>query len=73
MATYSINQMRKVIKKLEKINITVEKDILNLKVLELNKLKEQDTINMKDIEIIWQMQNMIQEKNLFKVLLDINK
>ncbi len=73
MATYSINQMRKVIKKLEKINITVEKDILNLKVLELNKLKEQDTINMKDIEIIWQMQNMIQEKNWFKVLLDINK
>ena len=73
MATYSINQMKKVIKKLEKINITVEKDILNLKVLELNKLKEQDTINMKDIEIIWQMQNMIQEKNWFKVLLDINK
>ena len=56
MATYSVNQMKKEIKKLEKINIVGEKAILNVKVLELNKLKEQDRINMKDIEIIWKIQ-----------------
>lgn len=71
MATYSVNQMKKVIKKLEKINITTEKEILNLKVLELKKLKEQDKVNMNDIEIIWEIQDMIQDKSWFKILFDI--
>lgn len=70
MATYSVNQMKKVIKKLEKINITTEKEILNLKVLELKKLKEQDKVNMNDIEIIWEIQDMIQDKSWFKILFD---
>ena len=70
MATYSINQMKKEIKKLEKINIVVEKAILNVKVLELNKLKEQDKISMKDIEIIWKIQEMIQDKSWFKILFE---
>ena len=70
MATYSINQMKKEIKKLEKINIVGEKAILNVKVLELNKLKEQDRINMKDIEIIWKIQEMIQDKSWFKILFE---
>lgn len=70
MATYSINQMKKEIKKLEKINIIGEKAILNVKVLELNKLKEQDKINMKDIEIIWKIQEMIQDKSWFKILFE---
>ena len=56
MATYSINQMKKEIKKLEKINIVGEKAILNIKVLDLNKLKEQDKITMKEVEIIWKIQ-----------------
>ena len=70
MATYSLNQMKKVIKKLEKINITTEKEILNLKVLEVKKLKEQDKVSMNDIEIIWEIQDMIQDKSWFKILLD---
>ncbi len=70
MATYSVNQMKKVIKKLEKINITTEKEILNLKVLEVKKLKEQDKVSMNDIEIIWEIQDMIQDKSWFKILFD---
>lgn len=70
MATYSVNQMKKVIKKLEKVNITTEKEILNLKVLEVKKLKEQDKVNMNDIEIIWKIQDMIQDKSWFKILFD---
>lgn len=70
MATYSINQMKRVIKKLEKINIITEKEILNIKVLDLKKLKEQDKVNLKDIEIIWEIQDMIQDKSWFKILFD---
>ena len=70
MATYSINQMKKEIKKLEKINIVGEKAILNIKVLDLNKLKEQDKITMKDVEIIWKIQDMIQDKSWFKILFE---
>lgn len=70
MAIYSVNQMKKVIKKLEKINITTEKEILNLKVLEVKKLKEQDKVSMNDIEIIWEIQDMIQDKSWFKILFD---
>lgn len=70
MATYSVNQMKKVVKKLEKINITTEKEILNLKVLELKKLKEQDKVGTNDIEIIWEIQDMIQDKRWFKILFD---
>ncbi len=70
MATYSINQMKKEIKKLEKINIVGEKAILNIKVLDLNKLKEQDKISMKDVEIIWKIQEMIQDKSWFKILFE---
>lgn len=70
MATYSVNQMKKVVKKLEKINITTEKEILNLKVLELKKLKEQDKVGTNDIEIIWEIQDMIQDKSWFKILFD---
>lgn len=70
MATYTINQMKKEIKKLEKLNIVGEKAILNVKVLDLKKLKEQEKINMKDIEIIWEIQDMIQDKSWFKVLFE---
>jgi hypothetical protein len=68
MENYSINQMKKVIKKLEEINIVEEKEILNLRVIELHKLKEENKINMKDIEIIWKIQDMIQDKSWFKIL-----
>ena len=70
MATYSVKKIKKVIKKLEKINITTEKEILNLKVLEVKKLKEQDKVSMNDIEIIWEIQDMIQDKSWFKILFD---
>ncbi len=70
MATYSINQMKRVIKKLEKISIITEKEILNIKVLDIKKLKEQEKVNLKDIEIIWEIQDMIQDKSWFKILFD---
>ena len=70
MATYSINQMKKEIRKLEKISIITEKEILNIKVLDIKKLKEQEKVNLKDIEIIWKIQEMIQDKSWFKILFE---
>lgn len=71
MATYSINQMKKEMGKLKKIGIVGEKAILNLKLSDFYKLKEQDKVCMKDIEIIWKIQEMIQDKSWFQVLFDI--
>ena len=59
MAKYSRNQKNKSIDKLKHINITTEKDILNVKVSELkkiNKIEEIENLTIKDIEIIWEMQ-----------------
>ena len=67
MATYSITQMKKELKKLQKVGIVGERAILNLKLSELYKLKEQDKVSMKDIEIIWKIQEMIQDKSWFEV------
>lgn len=71
MATYSITQMKKEMKKLKKVGIVGEKAILNLKLLDLYKLKEQDKVSMKDIEIIWKIQEMIQDKSWFEVVFNI--
>ena len=56
MAEYSSMQKNKLVQKLKSINITNEKDILNLKVSELrniNKIEEIPNLTIKDIEIIW--------------------
>ncbi len=71
MATYSIVQMKNEMKKLSKIGILGERAILNLKLSDLYKLKEQGTVSMKDIEIIWKIQEMIQDKSWFEVVFNI--
>lgn len=69
MARYSRNQRDKSIDKLKHINITNEKDILNVKLSELkkiNKIEEIENLTMKDIEVIWQMQDAIESKTLLE-------
>lgn len=68
MENYSVSHMKKVIDKLKKINVIAEKDIINLKVSDIKKLKQESTITMRDIEIIWKIQEMIQEKSWFEIL-----
>ena len=69
MAEYSSIQKNKLAQKLKSINITNEKDILNLKVAELKKINESENIQnltIKDIEIIWLMQEAIEKKKLLE-------
>ncbi len=73
MAEYSSMQKNKLVQKLKSINITNEKDILNLKVSELrniNKIEEIPKLTIKDIEIIWLMQEAIEKKNLLEFFTD---
>ncbi len=73
MIKYTTNKKNKVFKKLKKINITTEKDILNLKVSELKKIKqleENQNISISDLEIIWLMQEAIENKSLLEFLMN---
>lgn len=73
MAKYNTSQKNKVFKKLRKINIVTEKDILNLKVSELKKIKqleENPTLSISDLEIIWLIQEAIENKNLLEFILN---
>lgn len=73
MATYSSNQKNKLLKKLKLINVTAEKDILNIKLSELkriNEIEEIENLTIKDIEIIWQMQDAIEKKSLLEFFTD---
>lgn len=73
MAKYSRKQKNSLFKKLKSINITNEKDILNLKVSELKKIKEvgeNQNITISDIEIIWLMQEAIENKNFFEFIIN---
>ena len=73
MAEYSSMQKNKLVQKLKSINITNEKDILNLKVSELrniNKIEEIPKLTIKDIEIIWLIQEAIEKKNLLEFFTD---
>ena len=68
MAEFNIIQKNKLVQKLKSINITSEKDILNLKIIDLKKINKMENIpklTIKDIEIIWQMQEAIEKKCLF--------
>lgn len=69
MSKYKASEKNKLIEKLEKINITNEKDVLNLKVSDLKKINETEgiqNITLKDIQIIWLMQDAIETKTLLK-------
>ncbi len=73
MAKYNTSQKNKVFKKLRKINIVTEKDILNLKVSELKKIKqleENPNLSINDLEIIWLIQEAIENKNLLEFMLN---
>lgn len=69
MAEFSSIQKNKLVQKLKGINVTTEKEILNLKVAELKKINEMENIKnltLKDIEIIWLMQEAIEKKSLLE-------
>lgn len=66
-------QKNKLVKKLKQLGLTTEKDILNIKVSDLRKKTADDKMEnwtMKDIEIIWLMQESIENKNLLGFFVD---
>ena len=55
--------------------MTNEKEILNMKVAELKKINQNENISnltIKDIEMLWIMQEAIENKSLFDFFADIN-
>lgn len=70
MAKYTINQKNKVFKKLRSINIITEKDILNLKVSKLKELLDKEKITINELEIIWLIQEAIENKTLLEFLIN---
>lgn len=75
MSEYNSKQKKNLLKKLKAINMTNEKDILNMKVAELKKINQnEDILNLtiKDVEMIWIMQETIENKGLWDFFVDIN-
>ena len=75
MSEYNSKQKKNLLKKLKAINMTNEKDILNMKVAELKKINQnEDILNLtiKDVEMIWIVQEAIENKSLFDFFADIN-
>lgn len=75
MSEYNSKQKKNLLKKLKAINMTNEKDILNMKVAELKKINQnEDILNLtiKDVEMIWIVQEAIENKGLWDFFVDIN-
>ena len=75
MSECTQKQKKNLLKKLKAINMTNEKDILNIKVYELKKINQNENISnltIKDIEMLWIMQEAIENKSLFDFFADIN-
>lgn len=75
MPENSSKSKKNLLKKLKSINMTNEKDILNMKVFELKKINQNDNIpklTLKDIETIWSMQEAIETKGLWDFFIDMN-
>ena len=75
MSEYNSKQKKNLLKKLKAINMTNEKDILNMKVAELKKIHQnEDILNLtiKDVEMIWIIQEAIENKGLWDFFVDIN-
>ena len=73
MARYTSKQKENVARKLQLINIKSDKDVLNMKVSELKKMKAVDAkeiITIRDIEIIWLIQDAIKDGNMFGFLVN---
>ena len=63
MSECTQKQKKNLLKKLKAINMTNEKDILNIKVSELKKINQNENISnltIKDVEMIWIMQEAIE-------------
>ena len=75
MPENSFKSKKNLLKKLKSINMTNEKDILNMKVSELKKINQNDNIpklTLKVIETIWSMQEAIETKGLWDFFIDMN-
>ena len=75
MSECTQKQKKNLLKKLKAINMTNEKDILNMKVAELKKINQnEDILNLtiKDVEMIWIVQEAIENKGLWDFFVDIN-
>ena len=75
MSECTQKQKKNLLKKLKAINMTNEKDILNMKVSELKKINQnEDILNLtiKDVEMIWIIQEAIENKGLWDFFVDIN-
>lgn len=75
MPENSSKSKKNLLKKLKSINMTNEKDILNMKVFELKKINQNDNIpklTLKDIETIWSMQEAVETKGLWDFFIDMN-
>ena len=64
MSKITATQKNKLLRKLKNAKIVNKKDILNIKVSDLKKIKEASNLAMVDIEIIWLIQEAIDKKNL---------
>lgn len=74
MAQFTAKQRNKLLRKLKNIDVVTEKDILNIKVADLKRLREAENtekFTMKDIEILWIMQEAIEKKSLLEFFTNI--
>lgn len=75
MPEYNSKQKNSLLKKLKAIEITTEKDILNIKVADLKRINQNENIanlTIKDIEILWLIQEAIEKKTLLDFFTKIN-
>lgn len=72
MAKYTTIQKNRLLKKLKEVNVINEKDILNIKVSDLQKINEKSKLTIIDIEIIWLIQEAINKKSLLDFFADTN-
>lgn len=75
MPENSSKSKKNLLKKLKSINMTNEKDVLNMKVSELKKINQNEDIpnvTLKDIETIWIIQDAIETKGLWNFFIDMN-
>ena len=68
MAIQNLKQIENIVEKLQQINITDKKDILNIKVASLKDLYAEKKLNIKDLVAIWELQEMLQKDNWLEIL-----
>lgn len=75
MSEINLKQKNNLLKKLKTINIITEKDILGVKVSDLKKINQNENLSnltIKDVEILWLMQEAIENKTLLNFFTDTN-